>query len=653
MMWKVLLAVTLIFSSTCAPKVSTVQFTPALNAKESNCELDTYIEGRSTPDRVKVIGEIKVGDTGLSVNCDADTVLGIIRKKACAAGADAIYLSNIIPPGERGTCFWADAQLLLYEERPTEIDRSLSTGSELLSDWSSPTPPEPHWTAKFESKIKWVQIYGAASLIVGGDRSLTGISLEDGRKLWHLASVDSESFEPLGMGRYATVWLLHEKSSPMAVIDVTDGRVLWTTEGLGLKRVYGHFFLPPIEAVMIFGRYAEEPENETVLVLASQTGEMLWESEDFLARNAPPSSSFLDREKLINGNQPPLFDSEETMIVFLDRRAISKYNARTGSLTWWRKEELTSASRIRLVDDAAKSNAAKPLYGYAYMTLARTGDRFYAPYGNTVSVFSTETGERLWKEDPLLPGIVIQMEETDAGLVVQTRYFNGEQDDYNLLLLDRSSGEIKWSTKLKGSLFKSIFSAWPNCTNFVVQDDRILVAAAGKLWAIDLGGGKMESLAKIDYEGSEEQFFLMESNLDSIIVVGYQNFFLFGPDGSPRYHVYHDPPDGFERGFRMLVTSMLLRSSHATRLFSHPGRAIEEMLRDYMATTVTDEFVYMLRGIPAEEHSTVALMKIDQDTGLTVGKVVVKMKQPKYVVDEARNRVIIKSGKKKLSCYGF
>jgi len=51
--------------------------------------------GAITPQATATIGEITVGDTGLTVVCDYEHVLELAKSKACAEGADAVQLLEV------------------------------------------------------------------------------------------------------------------------------------------------------------------------------------------------------------------------------------------------------------------------------------------------------------------------------------------------------------------------------------------------------------------------------------------------------------------------------------------------------------------------------------------------------------------------------
>jgi hypothetical protein len=57
--------------SACTPAVSTVRYDNTSASKPKGCELDVYGQAERITTATKTIGDIRVGDTGFSVGCDA------------------------------------------------------------------------------------------------------------------------------------------------------------------------------------------------------------------------------------------------------------------------------------------------------------------------------------------------------------------------------------------------------------------------------------------------------------------------------------------------------------------------------------------------------------------------------------------------------
>jgi S1-C subfamily serine protease len=77
-----------------------------------------YGDNAKIPPEATVVGEVRLGDTGLSTRCGLPALISIAKDKARAAGADAIYLVRIVEPDIVSTCYRITARLLRLPASP-------------------------------------------------------------------------------------------------------------------------------------------------------------------------------------------------------------------------------------------------------------------------------------------------------------------------------------------------------------------------------------------------------------------------------------------------------------------------------------------------------------------------------------------------------
>jgi hypothetical protein len=73
-----------------------------LEPRERDCPLVVYPIGQRLDPSCKEVGDLWVGDTGSTTECDWDQVLDTVRRHACFAGVDAAQIVNHYEPS-----FWA------------------------------------------------------------------------------------------------------------------------------------------------------------------------------------------------------------------------------------------------------------------------------------------------------------------------------------------------------------------------------------------------------------------------------------------------------------------------------------------------------------------------------------------------------------------
>lgn len=93
----------------CAPAVQVTTVEQESGPREQNCQVVMFREGRQERPEGTKIGSIEVGDTGFSINCSAEKVNRILRERACAAGADVVYVKNWKLPSFASSCYRAQA----------------------------------------------------------------------------------------------------------------------------------------------------------------------------------------------------------------------------------------------------------------------------------------------------------------------------------------------------------------------------------------------------------------------------------------------------------------------------------------------------------------------------------------------------------------
>lgn len=91
-----------IFFSSCSPKISTSlsKSYPPLDYKQ---EVLVIGLDQAVPENSEVLGQVKIGDTGFSTNCDYDIVIDKAKLEARKAGGNAIKIIEHTPPSAMGS----------------------------------------------------------------------------------------------------------------------------------------------------------------------------------------------------------------------------------------------------------------------------------------------------------------------------------------------------------------------------------------------------------------------------------------------------------------------------------------------------------------------------------------------------------------------
>ncbi len=588
---------------------------------------------------------------------------------------------------------------------------------------------EQLWTHTVQGNIKWLQLAPTGHLIVSTKESLVGVDPENGDILWTREDLkglkerpiefhDSWLEEFIPFTPYAVVrkhseagkTFKHEGTPTyIIVMNAVTGKDILTTETMDLKAHYGYLLLPEIGSMLIFAK--DKDKKNTVLATELQTGEVLWENKDsfkwdFFDPDVDADPSFFPRTSeqweemigkkeagkyMISDNQPPLFDTEETMITFMTKKGIRKFNSKTGELIW--------------KTDIEAKHAPYLTYGYAAMLLNEQDKAVYAANDKTVYAVQTEDGSLLWEKAPKLKDRVSSMRLTPQGLLVK----GGSKKSF-IQLLDLATGQPIWEKHftfkvkendrgqmsltpqglvIKGDSFINVIDLatgkplWKkafkklkdDATNFVVKDDKVVVYSDKKLYAINLADGAYTEIAKkLKFEGKETPGVLILRD-DGYFLRSSNNLMLVSFSGEKVFHTYHKAP-GLSFAERMAgsiarkavgVVAGQLGGWEVDREGAHEqlghlapvlymgeegfGRYMYE--KRFKATENRDTYTYILTKIKTESEKGFGFVRVNKINGKTEGQIILGTKTPVHQIDEIESWLYFKSDKQEIVCYKF
>ena len=101
----------------CAAGVSRKGYSVAAEGAPADCSVLVlgYIPLDNT--KMEVVGRLSVYDTGLSLHCDEEYVLGLMQREACSVGADFVNITEEKYPDFWSTCYRAKADLVRLKNR--------------------------------------------------------------------------------------------------------------------------------------------------------------------------------------------------------------------------------------------------------------------------------------------------------------------------------------------------------------------------------------------------------------------------------------------------------------------------------------------------------------------------------------------------------
>lgn len=519
------------------------------------------------------------------------------------------------------------------------------------------------WTLNSDNNIEWYKTAPAGLTIVGDKTSLRALNPSDGSIAWEktgLKKPKASCLEPMPGSKLA-IWTVEKDNAPgapfVSMIDITTGAEYWNTKAIGLGESYGHFFIPTMNALLFYGKQSEKPKKKFVALVDILSGDLIWQKEEMFEKWDPHLFEPGGRKTMV-GNQPPLFDSDSTMILFLNDKSLRKYNFRNGNLIWESDGKLKPKGNKMWEEDFEKQPCAGPGLGYTGMLLSDDGQTIYSPYQNTVGAFRMSDGAQLWKKAERVAGVTVEMHVTDAGLL--TVATDGKK--YEIKMHNFDDGKEIWKAPVKkGSMFKKAFTSdWEHISNIIVEDGTALVAANSDLWRIHLGTGEPEGVADLAFQGSDGATSI-ELQGDEYIISGSQNISFVSIDGKLNKHVYFRPPDNIGGGLMSIGLALAFDAlgSHSlgnntTLSFSGDiGPGLEELLVDFNSTAESVNCLYILAEPLEGDFEGVALLRVSKDDGAVTHRIPLNTREPDYEINWYQGNLILKNDKKSLSSYQF
>ncbi len=267
-------------------------------------------------------------------------------------------------------------------------------------------------------------------------------------------------------------------------------------------------------------------------------------------------------------------------------------------------------------------------------------------------------GQTLFKK-PLKTGEnILTMAETPQGLIYIT------SEDANIVNL--KTGDQVWEKPLKYKRASAVSSTFDD------KNNRYLISADETLYAVDASSGAVSTLAESKFDGKEAPSHV-EIRDGGILLTSEQNMLLMDWNGSKQWQEYYRAPGKSAMGAVLAgVTAVAsaagsmaaANSSVNNRLQGYNSRAdneaelagglaaatgasVAEMLKRFKATAATKNDQFILTKL----DEGVGLVKLSKDTGAKDKEIVLKDKQPEYIVDEIGGILYYKADNNSIFAY--
>ncbi|HKW46374.1 MAG TPA: PQQ-binding-like beta-propeller repeat protein [Gemmatimonadaceae bacterium] len=483
------------------------------------------------------------------------------------------------------------------------------------------------WRYAADTDIAQFQQTPLGSLVVAAGTNLTSLDPATGAPTWSIS--DSISFAGRRLQMLPlTPYLWLTGSDGTGVIDLQHGIWKWRAASPTLGTSRGTLFVP--EKLVVLEYVVEDEAHPVLQAIDVETGHMRWQLDTVLA-HAPPSIEVRccgDRKlETIEGNQPPYFDGDSTLVLWITQDGPIGVNVTTGAVLW-------KATWLRDKRPPATSD------GYARMLDA--AGVLYVPYENSLMAIKLRDGTVAWEKPREYRSHIAQMRLVRQGLLV--RGASGPKDGG---FLHRPVLEVL-DAKTGAPLWKEAFTDLSKSTPFIVRGDTAYLSVEAhslfsgthqKLMAIALDSGRSREVVNFQFRGDEWPAAI-QSRPSGIVLMSSQNVLMVDSVGLIRYQTYFRAPQAsaLKRfGLAALVIAADVAISYGSQgpnLMMIPGIDTR-----YRASVEMERYMFIRTPLPDSLGDEVqGFVRVDKDTGKDNGRAAIGVKTG-YSIDEVDGRV--------------
>lgn len=518
------------------------------------------------------------------------------------------------------------------------------------------------WDVAINSEAMWIQYVDSTLLVVGTELGILGVHPSDGSVLWKndsLNNTPADCFALLWQAPYSTVTLTRLKSKKptrtfyitLYVCDCRSGEILWSVGYPDTDTYLGSFRLPNRNALLVCMRDSTGKERMSAVEIGS--GNILWENKTFFDECKPHLYRFDGDHQSIIGNQLPVADSDTTMITFLNKKTMRKWNVKTGELIW------TAPLDVR--------KAPAPKDGFPQMFLGPGLRVIYVAAKKTVYAVDVHDGSVLWSTEINCKEQLHQMVLLPEGLLVRGGQNDRSQSGHqHLFLLNNETGDLIW-----GQRKMKLDSEWT--TNFLVEEGEAVVYSKKKIYAVSLQDGSFHEVATgLKLRGKEEPSSLSLRD-GKYQLISPQNVMLVDDDGKKVYHSYYKGVgDGLLGAIGSFARNWVLSGGLAGMLIDEVTYGRQRLEAEkYGMTTNRKDYLYIFgnlskKGLDDQLSSKSkktrkkphafcepGIVKINKTTGDPGAYIILDHSEPVYAVDNAETRLFHKRKGGRLRCVRF
>lgn len=564
---------------------------------------------------------------------------------------------------------------------------------------------EELWSTKLSGKPTWHQLTELGTLIVGSSGAVHSYDPDTGELLWAREDLDKTSAfnlrevpgTPYLLCNYARG--IGGSKVMLLGIDYLTGETMWKTEELMGQYLASYPLASHGLALFVVNSWEGSKEEKGMMIRAHDlaTGELKWqtkfsEGNDVPLHLADGTGKFSNRLDL-SGYHDPVVDGD---IAYLGFRGVDALDLNTGKILWTQEFKPGAKDWKR-----------------TYAPIRVDGERVFGAGGGSVYVFDKADGTVRWKSDRISSytgllsardnAIVSQVEPLNGKVFIR---FGGNFSNGKTVALREPLGVAAFDAATGDELYTSA-KPKEGITNLMIlpEHDMVLFADAKNLFGLDISGddvtekfeveiefkrkmgggdiakigmgafGGLSGLAKgamAQNKGRLDVPVVITRRDGHIVVMGKQHLMGFDPVAQDiAWSTYYAAPGNMMGDSLLFAVTALAATagnaqvasadSYSSSRYSSGVGNIHGALDRYnaaagkrkSATRTAGNYAYVLTNVEEGRKKGVGLMGISLDSGEGDKQILLKDKQPEYLVDHSTNRMFYFENGKKIIAYGM
>ncbi|MCK5125990.1 MAG: PQQ-binding-like beta-propeller repeat protein [candidate division Zixibacteria bacterium] len=506
------------------------------------------------------------------------------------------------------------------------------------------------WQLNLDSPAIMCKIVDSTRGIISTSSSLAGVNLHTGQVDWTIKDWYCKSPQHIGLipnthlavamkavttqkrnSMSGAVDVFHHNE--VSIIDIERGTTVWSKDTLTFLSCVGYSLSPQGNALLMCVR--DSSKNFWMMSVDIATGDVIWENREFFDGRKPKTFLSPGADRTIDGNQPPVFDTDTTMITIYRKNQLRKWSILTGKMLW------ESDLNTKGVPYIAK--------GITPIMLSPDRNEIWVPCKKGLQTVSVHDGSVKWSVNAKLPGLVKQIIPLEKELLIIGGPNNEGKDGRAFItLLNQDTGERVWEKdfrKLRGL----------KTSPALLIGDSVYIYSDKKVFTVALADGSYREVAKdLKFEGGEapKSFSIRDGNF---LLISAQNMMMLDPSCQVIYHSYHKAPGTAFFLKALAFTAQVALNTVSAMYFSVPiysgggytwfiYPALNFGLPKYGNSTSAENHMFVLCKVEANSGSASqegwGMAKINKSTGHIDSRLIIGNKNPEYDIAPAGDAIM-------------